>query len=86
MTEVQCTGELDLLNGITEHWSGYLFPFPGDLRNPGIKLGSPALQADSLPTEVSGKPKGNYNQIRKNKDPKFQLGIFRKPKLKLVQS
>ena len=27
-----------------------------DLLNPGIKLGSPALQADSLPTELSGKP------------------------------
>ena len=27
-----------------------------DLPDPGIKLGSPALQADSLPTELSGKP------------------------------
>ena len=27
-----------------------------DLPNPGIELGSPALQADSLPTELSGKP------------------------------
>ena len=27
-----------------------------DLRDPGIKLGSPALQVDSLPTELSGKP------------------------------
>ena len=32
------------------------FPSPGDLPNPGIKLGSPALQADSLPTEPSGEP------------------------------
>ena len=31
-----------------EYWSGLLFPFPGDLPNPGIGLGSPALQADSL--------------------------------------
>ena len=31
-------------------------PPPVDLPNPGIKLGSPALQADSLPTEISGKP------------------------------
>ena len=31
-------------------------PSPGDLPNPGIKPGSPALQADSLPTELSGKP------------------------------
>ena len=27
-----------------------------DLPNPGIEPGSPALQADSLPTELSGKP------------------------------
>ena len=27
---------------------------PGDLPNPGIELGSPALQADSLPTELLG--------------------------------
>ena len=30
-------------------------PPPGDLPNPGIKQGSPALQADSLPTELPGK-------------------------------
>ena len=28
-------------------WSEYPFPFPGDLPDPGIKPGSPALQADS---------------------------------------
>ena len=32
------------------------FPFPGDLPNPGIKPRSPALQADSLPPQPSGKP------------------------------
>ena len=32
-------------------------PFPGDLPDPGIELGSPALQADSLLTELSGKLK-----------------------------
>ena len=30
-----------------EYWSGLSFPSPGDLQDPGIKLGSPALQADS---------------------------------------
>ena len=34
-----------------EQWSGLPFPSPGDLPHPGIKPGSPALQADSLPTE-----------------------------------
>ena len=31
-------------------------PSPGDLPNPGIEPGSPALQADSLPAELPGKP------------------------------
>ena len=31
-------------------------PSPADLPNTGIESGSPALQADSLPTELSGKP------------------------------
>ena len=35
-----------------EHWSGLLFPSPGDLPEPGIEPGSPALQADSLPSEL----------------------------------
>ena len=38
-----------------EYWSGLPFPSPGDLSNPGREPGSPALQADSLQTELSGK-------------------------------
>ena len=38
-----------------EYWSGLPFPSPGDLPNPGIKPGSPALQADSLLSELPGK-------------------------------
>jgi len=34
-----------------EYWSGWPIPSPEDFPNPGIELGSPALQADSLPTE-----------------------------------
>ena len=34
-----------------EYWSGYPFPSPGDLPNPGTEPRSPALQADSLPIE-----------------------------------
>ena len=34
-----------------EYWSGLPFPSPGNLPDPGIKPGSPELQADSLPTE-----------------------------------
>ena len=36
-----------------EYWSRLPCPFPGDLPNPGIKAGSPRLQADSLPFEQS---------------------------------
>ena len=42
-----------------KYWSGLLFPSPGDLPNPGIKPGSPTLQADSLPSEPPGNPMDN---------------------------
>ena len=38
-----------------EYWSGLPFPSPGDLPDQGIELRSPALQADSLPTELQAK-------------------------------
>jgi len=34
------------------------FSSPGDLLNPGIKPMSPSLQANSLPSEPSGKSQG----------------------------
>ena len=40
-----------------KYWSGLPFPSPEDLPNPGIKSGSPALQADILPSEPPGKSK-----------------------------
>ena len=40
-----------------EYWSGLPFPCPGDLPDPGIEPMSPALQTDSLPTELGGKPR-----------------------------
>ena len=39
-----------------EYWSGLPFPSPGDLPNPGIEPWSPALRADALTSEPSGKP------------------------------
>ena len=39
-----------------EYWSGLPFPSPGDLPNPGIEPGSPALQEDALTSEPPGKP------------------------------
>ena len=47
-----------------ESWSGLPFPFPGDVPDLGIEPRSPALQADTLPSELPGKPtlmKVTYN-------------------------
>ena len=41
------------------------FPSPGDLPNPGVEPRSPALQADSLPTELQGKPSGYISTIKR---------------------
>ena len=38
------------------YWSGLPFPSPGDLPDPGIEPGSPALEADALTSEPPGKP------------------------------
>ena len=37
-----------------EYWSGLSFPSPEDLPYPGIEPMSPALQANSLPSEPPG--------------------------------
>ena len=37
-----------------EYWSGLPFPSPEDLPDPEIKPGSPALQADAIPSEPPG--------------------------------
>ena len=45
-----------------EYWSGLPFPSPGDLPDPGIEPRSPALPADSLPSEPPGNPKQQLKQ------------------------
>ena len=52
-----------------EYWSGLPFPSPGDLPDPGIKPGSPVLQADSLPFEPPGK-------VAFTKAPALSLGFW----------
>ena len=47
-----------------EYWGGQHFLSPGDLPYPGIKPGSPALQADSLATELSGKPSRHKVRVK----------------------
>ena len=65
---MDCSPPGSFVHGILqpEYWSGLPFPSPGDLPNPGIKPGSPALQADSLLTELRGKyfkPENDCNQV-----------------------
>ena len=48
-------GPLSMEFSRQEYWSGYPFPSPGDLPDPGIKPKSRALPADSLSSEPSGK-------------------------------
>ena len=49
---IACQAPLSMGFSRQEYWSGLPFPSPGDLPNPGIELGSPAPQADTLPTEL----------------------------------
>ena len=48
------------------------FPSPGDLPDPGIEPGSPALQADSLQSESTGNPLVDLNSIRIKYEHSFQ--------------
>ena len=45
-----------------EYWNRLPFPFPGDLPDSGIEPRSPALQADSLQSEPTGKLETDNNK------------------------
>ena len=49
---VACQTPLSMGFSRQEYWSGLPFPSPGDLPDPGTEPRSPALQADSLLTEL----------------------------------
>ena len=53
---ITCQAPLSIGFFRQEYWSGQPLPSPRDLPNTGIKPGSPAFQADSLPFEPPGKP------------------------------
>ena len=55
---VACQAPLSMGFSRQEYWSGLSFPSPGDLPDPGTEPRSPALQADSLPTELQEKLDG----------------------------
>ena len=49
-----------------EHWSAYPIPSPGELPNPGIEQGSPALQVNYLSAELPGKPSRPFNDNQRS--------------------
>ena len=61
-----------------EYWGGLSFPSPGDLPDLEIESVSPALQADSLPSEPPGKP--DDQQMQKKVLTKFGTHLRLKKK------
>ena len=61
-----------------ESWSGQSFPSLGDLPNPGIKPGSPPLQADSK-SNVESTPLTSCETLSK-------LSNFSKPQFYYLQN
>ena len=53
---VACHAPLSMGFPRQAYWSGLLFPSLGDLLDPGIEPRCLALQADSLLSELRGKP------------------------------
>ena len=60
---VTCQAPLSSGFSKQEYWSGLPFLSPGDFPDPGIEPGSPALQADSLLTELRGKLINRLNEL-----------------------
>ena len=54
---VACQAPPSMVFSRQEYWSGLPFPPPGDLPDPGIEPGSPALQVNSLLSDLPGSPK-----------------------------
>ena len=49
-----------------DDWSAYPTPSPGELPNPGIEQGSPALQVNYLSAELPGKPSRPFNDNQRS--------------------
>ena len=65
---IACQAALSMGFSRQEYWNGLPFPSPGDLPDPGIEPRSPALRADTLPSEPPGKPEiVSYGQGKKER-------------------
>ena len=72
-----------------QYWSGLLFSIPGDLPNPGIKPGSPSLQADALASEPwCNQKKKKYkhmwlSHVGKNQESKVRIKVGMKRRINI---
>ena len=73
---IDCQVPLSMEFSSQEYLSGLPCPPPGDLLNPEIKPGSPALKADSLPAKLPGKPEKRIGTFNKPNDAKRCLSII----------
>ena len=62
-----------------EYWSEEPIPSPADFPNPGTEVGSPALQADSLPAELPGKPKLRQWLVSLDLVIRFRTALYQDP-------
>ena len=56
-----------------ECWRGLSFPPPGFRLHPGVEPGVPAMQADSLPTQLPGKPSDLYHASNVHSSYNFKM-------------
>ena len=74
---VACQALLSVKFSRQGYRSGLPFPPPGDLPDPGIELRSLALQADTLTSELPGKPQvkpiKDTKSFQREEREKFQL-------------
>ena len=83
---IACQAPLSMRFSRQEYWSGLPFPSPGDIPDPGLKQGSSALQADSLPTELQGKPLHQHPSFQISLQPAPAFLLFRVTGLQLSRS
>ena len=62
-----------------QYWNELPLPSPGDFPDLGIEPGSPALQADALPSEPPGKPVGSQKKQENSRKTSTALLTMQKP-------
>ena len=79
-----CQAPLSMWFSRQESWSALPCPPPGDLLNPGIKPRSSTLQADSFPSEPSGKQGKEVRQRQISCEVAYMWNLKKKDTDKLI--